>query len=141
MVTATGLEVDNIDEFTAAVTRIGEYLALAFDAVPEGGKLIIHPTGGFKATVPMLTNLASHLPSTRHTEIWMNHERTQFGIPIPVQCNEVSLDHRADLRDTDQGRQDYARSRWLGYAWGDDGKLTAVGEAILRMDATLHPDR
>ena len=104
--------------------------------------LIVHPTGGFKATLPVLITLLGLLPETYGdvpVEMWTNHERTPAGIHLPLLRvgNDMRAVIRADLEriTSSKGLEPALASgtAWRGVLWQPTESgvaLTRFGEAV-----------
>lgn len=110
----------------------------------EQTRLIVHPTGGFKATIPVFVTLLGLLPLDPESEMWTNHERTTKGIRLPLLRlggdNNLRQLITADLETIENHRAGAAqptlisRTQWEGILWEQTiggVRLTPFGEAIL----------
>ena len=109
--------------------------------------LIVHPTGGFKATIPVFVTLLGLLPrpfADLDLEMWTNHERTTKGIRLPLLRLGGDDDLRATIvtdlntiKDHVSGANEptlISRTQWKGILWEQTNgglRLTPFGEAIL----------
>ena len=160
-VTGPGVTVTVIGGLTAdeeyAVASSGQGIAYVLGAAYAAARsswrrLILHPIGGYKATIPLFTALAAHLPTGADIDIemWSNHEQTTIGLRQPLLRIGVPDEEYWDLQDISRSQSpddgsstDHIpvrprSSRWDGYAWHiHEGRyrLTDVGRSILELRA------
>ena len=150
-----GLTAD--EEFAVALSRLGHRpnprLGLRCGTCRQSSTRL-HPIGGYKATIPQFTALASHLPTGHEVdvEMWSNHETAPIGLRQPLLRIGVPDAEYWDLQELTQsqtvdadeasGRSSgpAAMVRWDDYAWdhsgGDDAyQLTDVGRSIVELRA------
>lgn len=152
VVRVADLKVDDGTLIPSSAEALAEVLAMAFIAASRtSSELILHLLGGFKATIPIMTALAAHLPIDRDVkiELWSNHERTTHGIKLPLLRIGVPDEEYWDLQRLSAGPIDRQETdsmrtaRWYGYAWDEsEGEvgLTYLGRALLRMLALTRKD-
>ncbi len=109
--------------------------------------LIVHPTGGFKATLPVLITLLGLLPppyASLNIEMWTNHQNTPMGIRLPLlqlgQDDDLRRRLTRDLNEIQQAHDNggfmptlESGISWKDVLWEEDDpvRLTAFGDALL----------
>lgn len=145
VVTIGGLTADETFAVERSVESIAIALGSAYAAAKAGKrKLILHPIGGYKATIPMFTALAAHLPVKDgvDVEMWSSHEMTTLGLMVPLLRVGVEDRFIRDLQNIKANPdsttlQLITEGKWRGYAWSEDTQgrygLTSVGRGILKL--------
>ena len=126
----------NADRFQYAAAGIGRLLNWAYQ-LASGGELVIHVTGGYKATIPFVLAVAAHLPDgPTRVSGWVRHEDSKACIRVPIMrvgIEESLGDTIAAIRAGDPPPS----ARWKDYAYERRGEgrfvLTALGEALDRL--------
>lgn len=145
VVTIGGLTADETFAVERSVESIASALGSAYAAAKAGKRrLVLHPIGGYKATIPSFTALAAHLPVKDgvDVEMWSSHEMTSLGLMVPLLRMGVEDQFIKDLQNIEANPdsttlQLVTEDKWRGYAWREDTQgrygLTSVGRGILKL--------
>lgn len=131
-----GLDPTRHEDFESAIAAVAQTLHWVSKTAAD--EVVVHVTGGFKATIPYVTALAEYVPAKRNdltVSAWCRHETASHGQPVFLRQPDV-LAAEEELQAVDlKHRPRSTTLAGVGWRSDEDGRvhLTTIGRGLMKM--------